>query len=95
MTAESPSPADRTNGQQNATFLIKKGTSLDVLKSCGPVELGDDVKTAAQLRALLVSKGETLENDQIVVQDGSPLKQEEEGSVQWSGIVADEVVLLA
>ena len=88
MTAENPTSAkSTTDGQQNATLLIKKGTSVDLKTH----DLGDDVKTAAQLRAILMSKGVMVESDQFMGEDGSLLKQEEEGSMQRSGVVADEV----
>jgi hypothetical protein len=92
MTAENPaSPEGPTNGQQNTRLLIKKGASVDVLKTHDPVEFGDDVKTAAQLRAILTSKGLMMESDQFMVEDGSFLERGEEGSMQRSGVVADEV----
>jgi hypothetical protein len=92
MTAENPpSSENASNGKQNTTLVIKKGTSIDVLKPRDLVEVGDDVKTVAQLRAFLVGKGITVESDQFTVKDGSLLKREEEGSTQWSGIVAEDV----
>lgn len=73
------------------TLSIKKGTSVDALKTHGPVEFGDDVKTTAQLRTILVEKKVMAESDQFVSKDGSLLKQDVEGSTQWSDLVAEEV----
>jgi hypothetical protein len=92
MASENPASAERTNLQQNTTLLVKKGTSMDVLKTLGPAEFGDNVKTAAQLRAILVDKGVMVESDQFMIEDGSLLKREEESSMQWSGVVAEEVL---
>ena len=73
------------------TLSIKKGTSVDDLKTHGPVEFGDDVKTTAQLRTILVEKKVMAESDQFVGKDGSLLKRDVEGSTQWSDLVAEEV----
>jgi hypothetical protein len=73
------------------TLSIKKGSSVDVLKSHGPVEFDDDVKTTAQLRTILVDKGVMVESDQFVGKDGSLLKRDVEGSTQWPDLVAEDV----
>ena len=93
MASENSSSADGSapTGNKPTTVCIKKGISVDVLKTHGPAEFGDDVKTAAQLRATLVGKGIMVESDKFLGKDGSLLKQDSEGSTQWSDIVAEEV----
>jgi hypothetical protein len=77
------------------TLSIKKGASVDALKAHDPVEFGDDVKTTAQLRTILVEKKVMAESDQFVGKDSSPLKRDVEGSTQWSDLLAEEVCCCA
>jgi hypothetical protein len=93
MASENPASADGNvpTGSKMTTLCIKKGASVDVLKTHDPIEFGDDVKTTTQLRTILVGKGVMVEGDQFVGKDGSLLKRDLEGSTQWSDLVAEEV----
>jgi hypothetical protein len=92
MADDSPSTNDNPPISNTLTTLhIKVGTSVDALNSRDPVDLNDDVKTATQLRNILVSKGTMSEGDQFLAKDDSPLNKDLEGSTQWSELVAEEV----
>jgi hypothetical protein len=92
MASETSASPDKSAPTQskNAPLCIKKGTSADALETLDPIDIGDDVKTATQLRTLLVGKGLMVESDQFLGKDDSFLKHDSEDSTQWSDLATEK-----
>ena len=75
------------------TCNIKRGTTLENLTNYTSIILGNDVKTASDLRRVLKKGSLMPDSDQFLSQAGFPIFSASETTVLWTDLVVDDVGL--
>jgi hypothetical protein len=73
------------------TCNIKRGTTPDKLTNYTSIILGNDVKTASDLRRVLKKGSLMPDSDQFLSKAGFPLSSSSETTVLWTDLVVDDV----